>query len=365
MLAVAATITLAGVVHGASPAGPTAVAAADMDASGNAANSVGAIQPCGEIATVGGTLTFDVVVQGVPPFDDNGTPGEVEDDSGGLAGYQVLIGYNPAVLNVTAVSDVFMTAGGFSFSSAVPDSDGDYTAAAATFAPQPLSGDGVLARITLTAVGGGTSPITLTIAQPGDPSNTLNDAGNNLYDIMSVQSGSVVIGGGTCGATPTATPTGTPVDTPTGTATPTGTPSGSETPTPTGTVVPTGTPTGTPDGSETPTETGSPTPTDTPGPGTERIWGDNDCDGEVTTRDNQGLLREILQQNPLTQTEPCPDLGDDVDVEGTGSRPWGDLDCDGEVTSRDNQALLREILQQNALTQTEPCPDLGNTVTIS
>jgi hypothetical protein len=38
---------------------------------------------------------------------------------------------------------------------------------------------------------------------------------------------------------------------------------------------------------------------------------------------------------------------------------WGDWDCDGEITTRDNQALLRNVLSQNALSQTEPCTDIG------
>ena len=89
------------------------------------------------------------------------------------------------------------------------------------------------------------------------------------------------------------------------------------------------------------------------------IWGDSDCDGEITTRDNQALLRTVLQQPALTQTEPCPDLG--TVVPGTAPElTWGDWDCDGEVTTRDNQALLRNVLEQAALSQTEPCPNLGD-----
>jgi hypothetical protein len=96
--------------------------------------------------------------------------------------------------------------------------------------------------------------------------------------------------------------------------------------------------------------------------GQQVLWGDLDCDGGLTTRDNQALLRRILQQNPLSQTEPCPALGAVVDVSGTGDRAWGDLDCDGDITTRDNQALQRRVLQQAALSQTQPCPALGSTV---
>ena len=94
--------------------------------------------------------------------------------------------------------------------------------------------------------------------------------------------------------------------------------------------------------------------------GTQRIWADVDCDGAVTTRDNQAELRFVLEQNPITQTEPCPD----VIVDGV-PRKWGDEDCDTSVTTRDNQSKLRFVLEQNPLTQTEPCPDVGSQVTVT
>jgi hypothetical protein len=97
-------------------------------------------------------------------------------------------------------------------------------------------------------------------------------------------------------------------------------------------------------------------PTPSPSPG-DQLWGDSDCDGEISSRDNQALLRKVLSQNALSQTEPCPDLGDAV-----GDLVWGDWDCDGEISSRDNQALLRKVLSQNALSQTEPCPGIGDPV---
>ncbi len=103
----------------------------------------------------------------------------------------------------------------------------------------------------------------------------------------------------------------------------------------------------------------TPRPTATPRP---VDWGDGDCDGEITTRDNQGLLRRVLDQTPLSQTPPCFALGDDITLAGIGG--WGDWDCDGEISTRDNQALLREVLDQTPLTQDEPCPDIGASVDI-
>jgi parallel beta-helix repeat protein len=86
------------------------------------------------------------------------------------------------------------------------------------------------------------------------------------------------------------------------------------------------------------------------------LWGDSDCSGAISSRDNQALLRNVLSQAPLSQTEPCPNLGETVD-----GRVWGDWDCNGAISARDNQALLRNVLSQLPLSQTEPCPDVGGT----
>ncbi len=73
------------------------------------------------------------------------------------------------------------------------------------------------------------------------------------------------------------------------------------------------------------------------------------------TRDSQGILRNVLEQNALSQTQPCPVLGTAVN-DGLA----GDLDCDGTVGTRDSQAILRFVLEQNPLSQTQPCPLIGS-----
>ena len=94
------------------------------------------------------------------------------------------------------------------------------------------------------------------------------------------------------------------------------------------------------------------------------LWVDADCDGELSSRDSQSILRIVLSQTPLSQAEPCTDIGDEVPVVGFGALAWADADCDGELTTRDNQALLREVLSQAALSQTAPCPDVGSEVAL-
>ncbi len=94
----------------------------------------------------------------------------------------------------------------------------------------------------------------------------------------------------------------------------------------------------------------------------DTLWADADCDGELTTRDNQAILRVVLSQPHLIQTEPCPTVGALVTVGGFGTQAWADADCDGELTTRDNQAVLRNVLAQAGLSQTPPCPAIADEV---
>jgi hypothetical protein len=99
-----------------------------------------------------------------------------------------------------------------------------------------------------------------------------------------------------------------------------------------------------------------------PLPPTAKYWGDADCDGVLTTRDNQAILRVVLSQPRLIQTEPCPNISVVVSVSGFGVQAWADADCDGELTTRDNQSVLRIVLAQAKLSQTPPCPEVGDEV---
>jgi len=97
--------------------------------------------------------------------------------------------------------------------------------------------------------------------------------------------------------------------------------------------------------------------------GTSRIWGDIDCSGDIAPRDAQAILKNVLVQTPLSQTQPCPAVGAQVTVDGV-SRIWGDVDCSGDIAPRDGQAILKNVLVQNALSQTQPCPAVGSTVQV-
>jgi hypothetical protein len=106
----------------------------------------------------------------------------------------------------------------------------------------------------------------------------------------------------------------------------------------------------------------SQTPTPTPG-GKQEVWGDGDCSGDIGPRDAQAILKNVLVQSPLSQTQPCPAVGAQVTVDGV-SRIWSDWDCGGDIGPRDAQAILKNVLVQDPLSQTQPCPAVGSTVQV-
>jgi hypothetical protein len=100
--------------------------------------------------------------------------------------------------------------------------------------------------------------------------------------------------------------------------------------------------------------------------GVSVLWGNTDCSADgVKSRDAQAVGKFVLQGTPLVQTEPCPDVGQSVTVDGV-IRVWGNWDCslDG-IRSRDAQASGKLVLQGTPLTQTQPCPAVGASVTLS
>lgn len=120
----------------------------------NTGTSVGAVDGCVSM-TAGASLDVDVVIQ----------------DVADLAGFQTDLLYDPRVLKVTAVDYNFLLA---STGSSVldlgeditseGDTDGDFFMSGAMFdllGTTGANGDGVLARVTLEAVGPGTSPLDL------------------------------------------------------------------------------------------------------------------------------------------------------------------------------------------------------------
>jgi len=121
-------------------------------------------------------LVIDITAEGIPPFNDGGTPGNQIDDSGGIVAYQFVLGYSSA--NLTVDSDIASNSAinilaanpGSSIlnpSDATPDDNSDdswYAAAIDTGASTPESGTGNLHRLTLVseaAAVAGVYPLTL------------------------------------------------------------------------------------------------------------------------------------------------------------------------------------------------------------
>ncbi|MCH8345552.1 MAG: hypothetical protein IIC87_01330 [Chloroflexi bacterium] len=170
----------------------------DTDTAGNTATSLGSQETCSAIAVVGDTLEIDVVVTGIPPYDPI-------TNSGGVAGFQFDVLYDPAVVNVIGWdADMMLAANGdpiwFSVtdpaSASEPDADGDFFVAQADLSVNLESGDGVLIRITLQAVGVGTSILDLTeILAPGDGVPLIGGAGGSTYTPIAVHDAEITVGG--------------------------------------------------------------------------------------------------------------------------------------------------------------------------
>ena len=217
--------------------------AIDMDTTGNTATALSTIQTCGS-TTVGNTITVDVLVSAVPPF--NGTNGD-------LAGFEFKLNYDSTKVTVTGANHAMLiNAGGGTIpvplGDSTPDSDGVFLVAFADFGPNTEAGEGVLSRITLTGAGAGTSSLTLTDL-------LINDRNNNTYTVQTLAAAQVIVDG----SCPT---TATPTSSPAATATPTPTvAAATQTPASGG---PTVTPTATARGGHTATASAAPTATPTP-----------------------------------------------------------------------------------------------------
>lgn len=168
------------------PQRPIDFVAADMDIAGNTPNSIGTMETCGAVP-VGGHLTIDVVVAGIP---------NEEAGTGGIAAFAFDLIYDSSHVRVisTDVQQLLGVMPGslvFNASDTVPDGDGTFASAAVdlSLGTVPLeAGSGVLARITLEGLTAGTSELTLMNVG-------IMDAAGDLYEINGVQNAQFIVGG--------------------------------------------------------------------------------------------------------------------------------------------------------------------------
>lgn len=165
--------------------------AVDTNIASNTATSIGTLQSCVVVPSVGQTAQIDVVVGPV------GIPSDRP-----LTGMGYDLTYNPAVVNVASESHNFLIAAnpGSSLFAAgdetlgFPDTDGNFNESTVDVGPLPASaeiGPGVLSRITLQAVGTGISSLTLTGV------GFLDDL-SEVVPVVTVTNATVVVGAGSC-----------------------------------------------------------------------------------------------------------------------------------------------------------------------
>ena len=152
-LLTAALLTVAAVVGvivqgGESTAQTRSSIGVDADPAGNTATSLGPIDPCVSVST-GDTFDVDILIADVVD----------------LLAWEVYFVYDGSIISIVDHDvHMFQAADGvsnvFDLSEVLPDLDARYGVAAADLAdpPAPDSGSGVLARLTLKAVGPGVSP---------------------------------------------------------------------------------------------------------------------------------------------------------------------------------------------------------------
>jgi hypothetical protein len=97
-------------------------------------------------------------------------------------------------------------------------------------------------------------------------------------------------------------------------------------------------------------------------PGTERTWGDVNCNGALNIGDSIALARSTIGLDPGLE-EGCPEIGTLVDAGGT-EVAWGNVDCGaGAPNIGDAIVVARHLI---GITPNVPgCPALGSVVSVS
>jgi len=143
----------------------------DADPTGNTATSLGTIEPCISVS-INDTFDIDIFITDVTD----------------LLGWETYFVYDMSVANIIGRNvQMFQAANPgsnvFDASEALPDADGQYRLAAVDIAEPlaPDSGSGVLARLTLQAVGAGVSPANLALLDVNEDGTA--DLGPSLTDV--------------------------------------------------------------------------------------------------------------------------------------------------------------------------------------
>jgi branched-chain amino acid transport system substrate-binding protein len=94
------------------------------------------------------------------------------------------------------------------------------------------------------------------------------------------------------------------------------------------------------------------------------LFADVDCDGDVSIGDALKIARFLIGL-PVSQEPWCAEIGETVHVDGAdideAERVWGDVDCDGDVSIGDALKAARFLIGL-PVSQEPGCPPIGETV---
>ncbi len=161
------------------------IVAIDSDPSGNTATHIDTIDSCVSVPGPGTTFSIDLVVDQVP--------------STGAVAIASNILYDPSVVNITGIDFNYLLASAgpmtvFEVTDPLPDTDGNFREDFADLSPNYESGPGVLARVTLQAVGTGSTNLTLDEQVSGAGVPTIDDRNGIPYAVNNVLGATVAVG---------------------------------------------------------------------------------------------------------------------------------------------------------------------------
>ena len=194
--------------------------AIDVDTTGNGDNVLGPTESCNETPLeVGNTIDVDVVVRGIPAYRTNVR-------QTGISGFTFDLVFNPAVIEVASVrlweGPTILRAYdlgrlnyvdyNFPRGNESPGTTGDTRVEMFPYTQDIPSGDGVLTRVSLQAVGDGASRPDVGQTPEGLDAGAIFDGSQRQTKYLIRESeATVIVGSGTCAMpTPTAFPTQTP-----------------------------------------------------------------------------------------------------------------------------------------------------------
>lgn len=190
------------------PAGGVEIAL-DTNTAGNSATAVGDSESCLSV-NLGDTFDVDMVIRNVQPFDVDGF-------LTGLGGFSYNLHFDPNVVNVTAVQNSIMINALAPFEriaanyvpngppNRLPATTGNMRVDFLDSSLEYETGDGVLSRLTLQAVGAGTTTLIANSDLEEEPSPGIWAGGGFPYSVSSMQN-AVINVGSACDAASIPTP---------------------------------------------------------------------------------------------------------------------------------------------------------------